>query len=525
MTASRAWGGRIAGVVWTVVCVFATAAVPIGAAPPPVDYNATLTVAQGVDVPTLDPAVSAGTPAVTVRHSIYEGLVSMNDRGEVEPALATSWSVSADGRTWTFHLRGGVRFQDGTPFDAAAMKRSLDRVRDPKEALPMRNYFVMIQTADAVDASTLRLVTDAPFGPMLQHLAYDGGAAISPPALAKYGKDIASHPVGTGPYRFDSQVPGQSITLVRFDGYWGGRPALAKLVFTAVSEDATRVAQLESNQAQVILNVPPREALRLKQNPALTIVIKDGNRVAHIGMNVSKPPLSDKRVRQALNYAVNRRGLVGGLLDGLGTPSESFVAPITWGYVSQHLYPYDVKKAKQLLAEAGFPNGFDTTIWTPQGRYPLDKETAVAVQGQLAQAGVRARVQVIDWAQYLTLLRRPADQNTTQMYLLAWESVTGEIGYVSRTVFASSQWPPTGWNTMFYRNPRVDELIAQGDRTVDPRTRQPIYTEVQQLVVDDAPWLFLFNYKQAIGTRSDVHGFAVLPYEAIDFRKAWIAAK
>ena len=513
------------GVALVLSCVMTVAMAQTGAAAPSIDYNASLTVAQGVDVPTLDPAVSAGTPAVTVRHSIYEGLVSMNERGEIEPALATSWNVSADGRVWTFKLRPGVRFQDGTPFDAAAMKRSLDRVRDPKEALPMRNYFVTIDSAEAVDQTTLRLTTSAPFGPLLQNLAYDGGAAISPSALAKYGKDIASHPVGTGPYQFDSQVPGQSITLRRFDGYWGGRPALARLVYTAVSEDATRVAQLESNQAQVILNVPPREALRLKQNPALTIVIKDGNRVAHIGMNLLKTPFSDRRVRQALNYAINRRGLVGGLLDGLGTPSESFVAPITWGYVSQHLYPYDVKKAKALLSEAGFPNGFDTTIWTPQGRYPLDKETAIAVQGQLAQIGVRARVQVIDWAQYLGLLRKPADQNTTQMYLLAWESVTGEIGYVSRTVFASSQWPPAGWNTMFYKNPRVDELIAQGDRTVDPRARQPLYTEMQRLVVDDAPWLFLFNYKQAIGARSNVHGYAVLPYEAIDFRKAWVAAK
>jgi len=492
------------------------------AAPPNADLQAVVTVALGVAVPTLDPGIPAGTPAATVRRHIYEGLVSMTEDGKIVPELASEWTVSKDGLTWTFKLRPGVQFHDGTPFDAAAMKASLDRILDPKEALPNRRYLEAIDRIEAPGALTVRIVLKEPFGAFLQHLSYDQGFAVSPAALAKYGKDIAKNPVGTGPYRFDSQVPGQSITLTRFEQYRGGRPALAKLVFTTVSEDATRVAQLESGQAQVIVNVPPRDAVRLGSRKDLTVLSKEGNRVAHIGINVTKKPFDDKRVRQALNFAVTKRGLVTGILSGYGAEAQSIVAPSTWGYRPVPIYRYDVARAKQLLAEAGYPKGFETTIRTPQGRYLLDRETVVAIQSMLTAVGINAKVEVVEWARYLTLLRKPPAENDDELYFLGWESVTGEVGYVARTVFASRQWPPTGWNTMFYKNPTVDSLIVEGDRTTVPDKRLKIYGELQQIVMDDAPWIPLFTYAQVVGTRRAVKGVAMLPFEAIDLKQAWV---
>ena len=499
------------------------AAAPAPAAPPAnADIAAVVTVALGVAVPTLDPGIPAGTPAATVRRHIYEGLVSMTEDGKIVPELATEWTVSKDGLTWTFRLRKGVSFHDGTPFDAAAMKASLDRILDPKEALPNRRYLEAIDRVEAPDPQTVRIVLKEPFGAFLQHLAYDQGFAVSPAALAKHGKDIAKNPVGTGPYRFDSQVPGQSITLTRFPQYRGGQPALAKLIFTTVSEDATRVAQLESGQASVIVNVPPREAVRLGSRKDLAILSKEGNRVAHIGINVTKKPFDDKRVRQALNFAVTKRGVVTGILSGYGAEAQSIVAPSTWGYRPVPIYRYDVGRAKQLLAEAGYPKGFETTIRTPQGRYLLDRETVVAVQSMLSAVGITAKVEVVEWARYLALLRKPLAENDNALYFLGWESVTGEVGYVARTVFASRQWPPAGWNTMFYKNPRVDELIAEGDRTIAPDKRLKIYGELQQIVMEDAPWIPLFTYAQVVGTRKTVKGVVMLPFEAIDLRRAWV---
>ena len=486
------------------------------------NYSAGLTVALGAPVTSLDPAVPTSTLAETVKRSMYEGLVDLDAQGRLGPGLATRWTVSPDGTAWTFSLRPRITFHDGTRFDAPAVKATLDRLRDPKQALPSGYLFDMIESVDVVDPLTARIRTKTPFGAMLPHLASEAALMISPAALDKYGKDIARHPVGTGPYKFASQIPGQSVTVTRFDQYWARRPYLGSVTFTAVSEDATRVAQLETNQAQVIVNVPPSQIERLRSRPNIAVAIGDGNRVAHIGINVQKDPLTDRRLRQALNYAVDRRGLVDGLLNGLGTPSDSFVAPITWGYAAQPVYTYDVAKAKQLLAQAGYPNGFHTTIYTPQGRYPQDKETAVAVQAQFVQIGVQAQVQVIEWARYLDLLRKPVDQNDVHLYLLAWESGTGEIGYVADLVFQSTEWPPKGWNTMFYKNPQVDALITKADGTVDQATRKQLYAEAQRLVVNDAPWVFLFTYKQVLGLRSNVHDLIALPSEAFDLRRTWI---
>ena len=176
------------------------AAAPAPAAPPAnADTAAVVTVALGVAVPTLDPGIPAGTPAATVRRHIYEGLVSMTEDGKIVPELATEWTVSKDGLTWTFRLRRGVQFHDGTPFDAAAMKASLDRILDPKEALPNRRYLEAIDRVEAPDPQTVRIVLKEPFGAFLQHLAYDQGFAVSPAALAKHGKDIAKNPRRHGP--------------------------------------------------------------------------------------------------------------------------------------------------------------------------------------------------------------------------------------------------------------------------------------------------------------------------------------
>jgi ABC-type transport system substrate-binding protein len=183
------------------------------------------------------------------------------------------------------------------------------------------------------------------------------------------------------------------------------------------------------------------------------------------------------------------------------------------------MYPYDPNKAKQLLTEAGYPNGFQTVLWTPDGRYYMDRQTAVAVQGQLALVGVQAEVRVIDWATYLQILRRPLESSETQLYLLGWESGTGDAAYVLDLVFASSAWPPRSWNTMFYRNTEVDRLIAAGARETDVRRRLKIYEDLQRIVMTDAPWIPLFAYQHIAGLARNVEGVEVLPGEEYVLRE------
>ncbi|MBI4279401.1 MAG: glutathione ABC transporter substrate-binding protein [Armatimonadetes bacterium] len=492
------------------------------AAPGQPQRGGTLVFALGVPVVTTEPGIGAGSVVQTIRKVIYESLVWMAEDGTVQPLLATSWTLSPDKRIWTFNLRRNVKFHDGTPFNAAAVKATLDRLMDPAQGLPRRTEVLWIRAVEVQDDYTVRIVTEFPFGPALRHLAMDSSSMISPAAIRRYGKDVGWNPVGTGAYRFESRVPEESVTVARFDDYWGGPRHFDKIVFRTVREDATRVAMLEAGEAHVIVNVPGADAERLQRERRVRIRLDASTRVAHIGFNVQRPPFNNTKLRQALNYAVNRDAIVKGVLRGIGSPAKSVLAPATWGYAEIDMYSYNPEKAKQLLAEAGFAGGLDTTLWTPQGRYFMDRETAVAVQGQFQAVGVRAQVRVIDWASYLQLLRRPLASNETPMYLLGWESGTADAASILDIVFKSDAAPPVSWNTMFYRNARVDALIEAGRRETDTRNRLRIYTELQKIVLEDAPWVPLFVFKQVTGLRANVEGVGVLPNEVHLLRDTWI---
>ena len=487
-------------------------------------YGGTLVYAIGVPISTLDPGVGVGTPGQTIRKAIWETLVDRDREGNIVPKLATAWEVSEDGMRWTFHLRQGVKFHDGSELTAEDVKASLERIINPEYALPRSKTLAFIESVEVIDRYTVVINTKYPFAPALSHLAMDVASIMSKKALDTYGyktEEIGWHPVGTGPYKYEKHVPEESVTLVRFDDYWGGRSYLDRIVFVTVREDATRVAMLETGEADVIVNVPAYEVERLKADPNIKVYIWPGNRVAHIGMNCQKPPFDDVRIRQAINYAVDREALIKGVLMGLGYPADSIVAPGVWGYHGVKKYTYDPDRARELLAEAGYPDGLKVTIWTPQGRYFMDKETVVAIQAQLREVGIDAEVRVIDWTTYLSLLRKPLEQTETQAYFLGWEVGTLDIAYLLDLVFSSKAWPPKYWNTMFYKNERVDQLIEEGKRTFDPAKRREIYKEVQELIMEDAPWAPLFVYPQIIATRANVHGLWAWPSETRIVTEVW----
>jgi len=314
------------------------------------------------------------------------------------------------------------------------------------------------------------------------------------------------------------------VDMVRFDDYWGGKPKLAGVKFVTVKEEATRVTMLEKGEADFIVNVPPQDMARLEKNPKTTVRRDTSNRVAHIGFNVKKKPFDNVKVRQALNYAVDRELLVKGVCGGIGSPAQSVLASATWGFSPVSPYKYDKEKALALLKEAGYPQGFKAKLWTPHGRYFRDKETSLAVAGQLKKVGVELEVEVIDWGQYLKLLRLGMDQgNKTEAYMLGWESVTGEANYLMNVVFSSKNQAPKGWNTMFYSNPRVDELTDLSGQTIDDEKRKAQFKEFQEIVIKEAPWIPLYVYEQLSAFRSDLKGISILPMEVPLFTEAYIA--
>ncbi|WP_226582245.1 ABC transporter substrate-binding protein [Acuticoccus sediminis] len=487
-----------------------TAALPVAALAQGGDH--VIDFALGAPVLTLDPGVAAGTQAQTARVQIMEGLVQLNaETSEIEPLLAESWEVADDGVTWTFHLREGVRFHDGSPLTADDVVASIGRIIDPASGMGRANDLRQITEIAALDDSTVKIVTAAPSGTLLRVLALDSASILSTAAIEEYGDQIGWHPVGTGPFKYESHVAEQSITFVRNDDYWGKVPEADGVKFITVPEASTRLTMLETGEADIIVDVPGADVERLRETDGISLIEKPNTRLGHVGMNVSRAPLNDVKVRQAINFAINREAIVKGVLRGVGVPADSIIAPTVAGYVPQDMYGYDPQKARDLLAEAGYPNGFDITMWTPQGRYYMDRETMIAVQALLGQVGIRANVEVVDWSTYLSALREPVDGNKSQLYWLGWESGTADIQVILDTVFDGSRMPPNGWNTMFYKNDKVDELRAAMSREVDPDKRQDMAAEVQKIIMTDAPWAPVYSYVQVSGYNSDIDGIEYLP--------------
>lgn len=473
-----------------------------------------LVVATGTDASTFDPHFTTDSATEVLNKNIYNNLVRFNDQMQIVPDLATKWDVAQDGLTWTFELRQGVKFHDGTNFDAHAVKAVLERVLNPEVGSPRRSVLAMISGIVVVDAHKVQLVTSYRCGSFLQQLAHPVGAMISPAAIEQYGKDLARNPVGTGPFKLTEWVSGDKIVMERNTAYFDGAPRVEKLVFRIVPEDATRAMLLEAGQVDVALRLPVTDLNRLRQNKDLTVIETPTVMTMYIALNNTRGPLADPRVRQAMNHAVDKNIIVRDIMEGMAIVADAPISPATWGYASIGAYSPDLAKARQLLAVAGYPNGFEVELWTPVGRYLMDRQIAENLQAQLAQVGINMKIQ--QWE--FQALMSEVQKGQFDMVLLGWSPSTGDADQGLYPVFHSTQWPPRS-NRAHYSNPEVDSLLERAREAVDPVLRLSLYQQAQQLIVNEAAWIFLHYPKQAVVTRSAVRGLEVLPVEHVLFTK------
>jgi ABC-type transport system substrate-binding protein len=512
-------------IVLATITITAALGLSAGAAPAVTPQRGgTLIVASGVDAVTLDAPLITDSPSATVSEHMVETLYKLTPEGRIVPMLATSHTVSADGRTWTIRLRQGVRFHDGTPFDAEAVKFNLDRMLDPATRAAFRFLISRVQQVAVVDASTVRLTTDAPFAPLLAHLSHSAIGMQSPTAIRRLGADYARQPVGTGPFRFKEWVRGDRVSVTRFDDYWGDKAHLDEVQFRVIPDDGARVAAIEAGSVHVAVRVPPREIDRLKGVRDLGVRVDTSLRTIYIGFNVTRPPFNDKRVRQALNYAINKSAIVNGALNGTARVSDAPIAPNVEGYTKIMTYDPDLERAEALLREAGYTRQrpLRTVFVHPSGRYIRDAEIAASVQGLARRIGVEIELRTMEWGAYLAYTNRPQPQSDVQMYMLGWGTVTGDADYGLYALFHGSQWVPTGSNRSFYKNDRVDALLDQGRTTIDQAQRNRIYAEAMRIIMDDAPWLFLHSESQVTAIRSAAQDVIVHPAERVEAHKAWL---
>lgn len=477
----------------------------------------TVNYAAGADPDRLDPANAESNPSEAVNRMMYENLVKFDAKLKIVPGLATRWEQSKDGMSWTFFLRKGVKFHDGTPFNSEAVKVFVERMIGPEKPSRAGLYVPFVNSVEIVDDVTIKIHLKSPFAFFLNNLAHSASGIISPTALRTYGKDIARKPVGTGPFKFVEWVHGDHITLVRNDDYWGGKPNLDKILIKTVKEDSTRVMMLQSGDAHLIVRIPPEDVPRLEKDGKIKLDSTETLRVLYIGINCFKKPFTDVRVRQALNYAIDKEAIVKNIYQGRALVSSGIVAPLTTGYFPIQGYPYDPEKAKKLLAEAGYPNGFKAKLWSPQGRYPKDFEMAQVVQQQLKRVGIDCTLDTMEWAAYLAATRKGPEENESELFLLGWAPSTAEARWILYPLFTTEQWVPKGNNRSFYSNKEFDELVAKFTRATNKAEMDQYLKAAQELLVKEAPSIFILVTKETIGMSKKLQGVINSPLELTYF--------
>jgi peptide/nickel transport system substrate-binding protein len=481
------------------------------------------------DANTLDSHDTAGHHSGSDAYHIHEGLVTFDEQMKVHPMLAESWETK-DGQTWTFKLRKGVKFHDGTPFNAEAVKYSFDRIRadrDPylKKALKMRALSKVLKEVKVIDDNTVQLITKYPFGPLIYTLGHKSFSVIGPTAREKYKADYGNHPVGTGPYKFVSWRKGDRIILERYDEYWGNkiepinRPK--RVVIRAIPEDAARVMALETGEVDVITFVPIYEIDRLNKDPRFVVREIPSMTVIYFGMNHMIKPFNDVRVRRALNYAVDKKSIAQHIFKGHAKVPNSVTSPTAVWHAPGVTYPYNPAKAKKLLAEAGYPNGFKTRMLVHLGKYNMDREFVEFARKNLSDVGVDVELQQVEWATHTATLSAPPDKKDYDMWLRAWSPGTGESSYTLRATMHTDA-IQGGWNWMVYKNPEVNRLIDQGLVEPDFDKAGKLFAKVQRIVTEDAVWIPLVVPNSIVAIRKDVHNVKIFPNEPVYVKDSYI---
>jgi peptide/nickel transport system substrate-binding protein len=461
-----------------------------------------IVIAQGVDPTTLDTQNQQETPASVVASHLFDTLVERDQNLKIVPALAAELPKLVAPTTWEVKLRRGVKFHNGEEFNAESAKFSLERV---KTGLRASSNFRPIDKIDIVDPYTVRVQTSKPWPTFTTIMTFRQASMYPPKAYA--GKDsafISKNPIGTGPYKLVRWSKDEEIVLEANDQYWRGAPRIKTVVFRPIPDDAVRVAALQNGEVDVAVNIPPHLANIIANHPKIFLSTAPSIRTLqlmfvtheydaqHKLVGPYKGVTADKRVRQAIAYALDVDEIIKGVLDGKAMRTATLLTPLHFGY-DPALKPIkqDLGKVKQLLTEAGFPGGLELTLNSPQGRYVRDKEVAEAVTGQLTKAGIRTQLKTYEFVSYLNNLvyvHKPGP-----VWLIGWGTPTVDAETVYGPLFR------TGSNLGNYHNADFDGMVDQAQTQMDEKQRLATYHRINKLWIDDMPAVPLYQQLDLYG--------------------------
>ena len=498
-----------AKLTFLMVCLFLIVTMGFAQAGEDPVYGGSLRVALEGEPPGLDPTTNPAAIIDRVVYSnLFEGLVKFNQKGEVVPALAKSWEVSKDGKVYTFNLHKGVKFHNGRPFTAADVKYTLDLARDPENKTKVhKEYYEGISDVKAVNNDTVEITLNAVNSMFLYDLAR-GDSVI----LAKdMQPEMKTNPVGTGPFKFEEWIKGDHVTLVKFDDYYrSGTPYLDKVIFKFIDTAPARNAALMAGDIDVIGYIAsPETAVEFEKDARFKI--HNGVTTGDVIMstNNSKEPFNDVRVRQAMAYAIDRKAIIEGAMFGYGTPIGSHMSPINPCYVDlTWMYLYEPEKSKRLLAEAGYPDGFEAVIKLPS-MYPYSVRSGEIIADLFKKVGIRLKIELIEWGQWIDRVYMNADYDLT---------VIGHVEAFDIGIYANPKY------YFRYDNPRFQEVIKRARGSVDPAEQKKLYAIAQYILAQDAVNGFLFEAPSLPAMRKEVMGWWMdYPAIAHDVTEVWIA--
>lgn len=473
----------------------------------------TLTIAVGGDAPTLDPNLTFSGLAFIATNQIYDTLVRREDDG-LKPRLATRWS-RVNATTWRFELRRGVKFHDGTPFNAQAVKFSVERLIDPASKAAGAFVLSAISTVRVVDEHTVEFVTAKPFAPLLAHLSHPVTAIVSPAAVQKFGRDFGRNPVGTGAFRFVSWKTGDQLVVQANPDYWGGPVDIDQIVFRTIPEVGTQVVEIKSGRVDLIYNYPPERQKDFDNDPKIDTYRRNGWGTVYLGFNTQNGITKDVRVRRALSLAIDRDNIVNVLRAGFAVKANGFLPPAVSGHSPElRSLNYNLAEAKKLLEEAGVAPGTRIALTTFTGAET--RQIAEAVQFSMQQLGLNVSVQISDFGAFSTAIQKP---DHSELFIGSWGTVTLDADYALWALFNSREIPANNWS--FYKNSRVDALLLAGRQSANQPARLSYYREAQAILLRDLPvfplYWPLYTYAKNNRLQGERFNFSAINF---DFSKA-----
>ncbi|MBA2666136.1 MAG: ABC transporter substrate-binding protein [Trueperaceae bacterium] len=458
---------------------------------PPPTHGGSVTVAIVADPPGWDPSASTSQeiPRV-VYHNVFEGLVRFDSAGEIVPALATDWSVSDDGLEWTFTLRSGVSFHDGSDFTVDDVIAKFERAMDPDSGHTNAAYYAAIESVEsAMDGAAVVFRLSEPSRSLLYNLARPD-SIIYPAGTHETQR---TQPIGTGPFRFAQYVEGSEVRLERFEGYHqDGLPYLDEVVFRIISDTNARFAALQSGDIDLMAQLAPEQYVQADANPDLQASVGAATAEITVAMNNAREPFSDERVRQAITHAIDKDAIVQGAMFGLGTVIGTHMTPAEAYYVDlTDTYPYDPERARELLAEAGYPDGFTIDFELPEP-YAIERRSGEVVAQYLRDVGIDVNLSVVEWGTWIERIFLGRDYDMT---------IIGHSEPRDINVYANPSY------YYGYDNARIAELLAEAEAAGSAEEETAAFQEIARIIADDAVNVWLFSSPFLVAAQNDVHGF------------------